>query len=289
MNIIKIQGGLGNQMFQYALYRKFENSGAAVRADLSWFESNEAEAKRPYLLGEFNIKVNAAPKESVKKYRNFLSKRFKNNFGLWPMIYTEKDSGTFDGSVLKKKNTLFDGYWQTDRYSDGIKDILVKDFCFPGPVSKVEEDYLSDINESESVSVHFRCTDYLLHDDIYGGICTKEYYLKAIKEVLKEIDNPKFFIFSDDIKRASDIYKEICKEALKAENAVFVELPKGTGEIHDMLLMKSCKHNIIANSSFSWWASYLNTNEDKHIYAPSKWKNTKECPDIFGKDWRIID
>ena len=291
MNVIKFQGGLGNQMFQYALYRRFEEMGIEVKADLTWFEDNNAEVTRPFLLDAFKIELNMADKAYVSRYRNFLSKRFKHNFGLWPMIHTEKESGSFEEDIFKRKNTLFDGYWQSSRYFDEIKGKLTEDFKFPNPVSPKEEELLKDIINTESVSIHIRCGDYLLHDDIYGGICTPEYYKKAIIEVLKEKQDKdiKFFVFSDESERAGKMLEGIASDIKTMLNICFVELPQGTGEIHDMALMKNCKHNIIANSSFSFWASYLNTNEGKTIYAPSRWKNNKDCSDIFCKDWKIVD
>lgn len=283
MNVVKFQGGLGNQMFQYALYRKFERKGVKVKGDLTWFEANQAEVTRPFLLGAFKINIDKEDAPKVKGYRNILSKRLSFNLGIWPMIYKEKASAKYDKEVFGKRNVLLDGYWQSGKYFDDIKDILIEDFEFPKEETDFERNLLKEIQSSSSVSVHIRCGDYLLHDDIYGGICTLEYYEKAIKTVISEVENPKFFVFSDDMERAKDMMEKI-----GADSAVYVNLPEGTGEIHDMHLMSCCKHNIIANSSFSWWGSYLNVNPNKHIYAPDKWKKTGECTDIFCEDWTII-
>ena len=118
----------------------------------------------------------------------------------------------------------------------------------------------------ESVGIHVRRGDYL-NIPLYSGICDLPYYTRAIEYIKSKSKNPKFYIFSNDM--------EWCKINLPVENAVFVEANTGINSIFDMILLSSCKYNIIANSSFSWWGAWLNKNK-KAVIAPTKWYNNKK-------------
>jgi hypothetical protein len=136
------------------------------------------------------------------------------------------------------------------------------------------------ILSTNSVSIHIRCGDYLSpkYISIYGGICTIEYYKRAISYILQTVDNPVFFIFSDDI--------EWTKDNITINNAIFVSNNKGINSFLDMYLMSICKHNIIANSSFSWWGAYLNKNKNKKVIMPNRWFNSKlPDPNVFDSKW----
>ena len=278
MVIIRIQGGLGNQMFQYALYRKLQFLQRKVKVDTSWYLSNTVEAQRLLELKSFPINLHECSRwEKWLKYNTF-TRAIEKRFRTIKILYKEKNSGFYLPEILRSKHVFLDGYWQSEKYFYDIREILLKDFTFPISVTDKEETILERIQKTNSVSIQIRRGDYLNHMDKYGNICTKEYYYKAIQYMEKKQDSLMFYIFSDDMdwaKKILDSYK----------NVYFVELGNETDCIHDMKLMASCKHNIIANSSFSWWASWLNQNPEKIIIAPCKWQNGNTCQDIWCSDW----
>lgn len=278
MIIVKFHGGLGNQMFEYALYRKLELTGKNVKADTFWYHDDSDAVKRTYLLSKFGIQVNECRTTEKKQYDNavtrFLNKHLKGS----RRLYVERESGIYKEEILDLKNCFLDGYWQTEKYFKDIRDTLLSDFEFPDTATKEEAELLDRINKSQSVSIHIRRGDYLENEAKYGNICTESYYHAAIKHMEKKLDDPSFFVFSDDLSWCRDFLKPY-------KNIYYVDLGKEISEIHDMKLMAACKHNIIANSSFSWWASWLNQNEDKIVIAPDRWQNGCLMPDIACEKW----
>lgn len=281
MDIVKFQGGLGNQLFQYGLYRKLLILGKCVKADTRCYQENKMESNRELELLLFQgVKLNIANKAQVLVKKNFVTKR--KGFRERNIFFVQENmAGEYDPTMLARKCSYLEGYWQTEKYFKDIRNILLSELVFPEIQYGEQAIYESDISSSESVSIHIRRGDYLNHLDKYGNICTEEYYIKAIKCIQKNIKNPRFFVFSDDMKwskHALGSYKQI----------QFVEHNSDVKSIYDMKLMSLCKHNIIANSSFSWWASWLNNNPNKIIIAPERWRNDCECQDIYCKEWMII-
>lgn len=281
MIIVKFQGGLGNQMFQYALYKKLLCLGKIVKADISWYNNNNAESPRELDVVRFPIHLNYSRHFERIMYRNFLAKALGKCGNMCEGLYLEKESGRYVPEILKMKYAYLDGYWQTEKYFHDIRNDLLQDFTFPDLDSQFLEGVYTQIQKTNSVSIHIRRGDYLKHLDQFGNICTEQYYLNAIAAIKEKIENPTFFVFSDDMLWA--------KKFLKGQkNFFFVDLEKKVNCIYDMKLMSACKHNIIANSSFSWWASWLNQNEQKVVIAPVKWQNLKTFPDIRCNNWSII-
>lgn len=182
---------------------------------------------------------------------------------------------------LENKNRYFDGYWQSEDFFKGARDEILKEFSFPDFDETHNKEIIETIINSNSVSIHIRRGDYLMHP-LFKNICTIEYYRNAIEKIKKltKVDN--FIIFSNDI----DWCKENFKSNLKDDNVTFVNWNKGDKSYRDMQLMSLCKHNIIANSSFSWWGAWLNQNPDKIIIAPYKWTNRNiEVQNYLPSDW----
>jgi hypothetical protein len=245
MIITKIQGGLGNQMFQYAygryLSEKFEMQ---LLIDKKFYEQNLS-PKRYFLLNYFDdidldFDFDSIPKD-MKIFRiddNFKFKELKNldkNFGYY-----------------------FFGYWQSEKYFIDSEKLIRNSFrAKPETVEKLSK--ISELN-SNSVSLHIRRTDYLASNG-YHPVQTIEYYKNAL-DLIGDYDN--LFIFSDDI--------DWCKSNLNFKNMIFRE---NHSEIEDLFLMSYCKNNIIANSTFSWWGAWLNNNKDKKVIAPAKWFGTE--------------
>ena len=160
------------------------------------------------------------------------------------------------------KNIIFDGYWQDKMFFD---EKTVDLFEFNKNIGILNESYLEQINKYNSISVHIRRGDYMNNISIYGNICTKDYYERAIEYFKNKYENNLFVFFSDDI--------EWVKANFELKNAIYVDNNKEKRSYIDMYLMSKCNHNIIANSTFSWWGAYLNRNKNKTVIMPSKWYN----------------
>lgn len=287
MIVVRFMGGLGNQMFQYALYRKLVSQGKAVCADLSYYEYEKA---MPFMLLKAfpQIKLNMIDdKQYVENMiikhqkRGFVTKVIHKLVPIFRYIDSDLEDSRYRFCYLKRKNGILAGYWQSERYWQDIKEQIISDLQFDILDNRTTKNLADEIIHSEAVSLHIRRGDYLEEDvaKIFGNICTLQYYKNAIEYMLGKNRNVKFYVFSNDTKWV--------KDNLKIENAVYVSdlLEKNTPDWYEMYLMSVCKHNIIANSTFSWWGAYLNTNKGKIVIAPRKWSNVNENKDICPKDW----
>lgn len=288
--IIKFNGGLGNQMFQYAfacaLKKKFNSE---ILFDFSYFEdvkSHDEVTTREFELGVFNFDCKEASTEDLKeikrpefksKLKNTLAKKFPKIFSI--NYVREKNNTIYDKNLLNSQYMYFEGYFQSEKYFKSIRNYLLKNFSLKEPLDEKNQAVLNQIKETNSVSIHIRRGDYITLDYVnkIHGVCPIEYYKKAIKYITQKIQNPHFFIFSDDINWVN--------ENLKIEHPyTIVDFNQGKGWL-DMNLMKQCKHNITANSSFSWWGAWLNETPEKIVIAPRKWTAKKQNDDIVPKSW----
>lgn len=287
MVIIKIEGGLGNQMFQYALYLKIKNLGINVKVDCSELKDYMDQHGLDSIFNVFHIIPDEASSRELRllkdNQRSILDTIRRKVFGFKKTYYYEKEEerGRYNGKILGWDNIYLDGYWQTYRYFDDIKNEVIDAFTFPNKINK-KNDIMKNIIKGSvcPVSIHMRLGDYCFEKNlpIYGGICTIEYYKKAINYIYTKLNNPVFFIFSNDIDAAR-------KELGDNPEFVYVDINDEKMGWCDMMLMTQCEHNIIANSSFSWWGGYLNNNPDKIVIAPEKWVNNRKMPDICCRDW----
>ena len=172
---------------------------------------------------------------------------------------------------------------QSVSYFYEVSDILRGEIVFP-KLNNANQEIGSLIRSSKSVSIHVRRGDYLT-SKIYCNLGESEYYNNAIKYISKKDDNLQFLIFSDD--------SEWCKKNLKLpSNSIFVDWNRKSDSYIDMQLISMCKYNIIANSSFSWWGAWLNSNNDKIVIAPNNWFSKDSLYDgtyIIPKDWVVLD
>lgn len=270
MVIVKIKGGLGNQLFQFALCRKLEALGREVRIDTGLFERKIETRELSELAGNFQ----AAPMQDVKRLCDYKTTPFAYlRRGLGLRKRTEiKEQNEFMEEVFRVTDAYLDGYWQNEDYFRDIRDDILNFVRFPDP----KEDGLSaEICSGETVSVHIRRGDYLQNEKMYGNICTEEYYKKAIERVNNIISHPVFYFFSDDI--------EWVKQRFQGKAYRFIENTDQKPE-RDLLLMSRCRHNIIANSSYSWWGAWLNQNTKKTVIAPARWRNDS-CYNPACKEW----
>ena len=281
MLVVKVQGGLGNQMFQYALYKKFLKQGKNVKLDLDFF--SKCKAHNGYELEKvFNLTPKIATKSEIKKLfytgEDKISRLKLRLFGQKKTYYAEEEF-KFLKNVLSENNRYLNGYWQSEKYFKDIREGLLKDFSF----TEEENEITKQIKSHNSVSLHVRRGDYLSEScsAIHNVMANSLYYERAIEYISKNVSNPHFYIFSDDPKWV--------KENFKIENSTIIDFNTGENSYKDMYYMSLCKHNIIANSTFSWWGAWLNQNNNKIVLAPNKWFNTMSAPDIVCEDWIKIE
>lgn len=291
MKIVNILGGLGNQMFQYTLALALEKRcqpGTVVRIDPRAFKGypihNGYELKRI-----FGVKIpEATVREVTRIAYPFLNYRIWQLCRLLPKRKTIKyewKSMAYDERVFADtREEYLIGYWQTERYFRPFRQDIIRAFAFPPFETGSQNEALGEeLKQKCSVAVHIRRGDYLKISNT-SGICTIDYYQKAIARIKKLVIPDIFIIFSDDIDWCMEQFGAIIGNA----DIRFVNWNKGRESYRDMQLMSLCKHNIIANSSFSWWGAWLNQNPDKIVIAPSRWMNSEGWSEIIPEDWNTI-
>jgi hypothetical protein len=297
MIIAHLSGGLGNQMFQYALGRHLaEKNSTLLKLDLSGFEIYKLHR---YGLHCFKIWEYVATIEEIEAFKRKnppCAKRWVSKIGKRLSILTSATSDfyqsrsvikenrfNFEPSVLEAKGNIYlEGYWQSGRYFSEIRDFLLREFAF-----KYEQDVKSleiaeQIQETESVSLHIRRGDYV-HDPLTNhvhGLCSINYYKNAVNYITQKIPNCHFFLFSDD-------HPWVCENFNLDYPVTIVDCNNASTNYEDLRLMSLCHHNIIANSSFSWWGAWLNTNPEKIVLAPEKWFNDSilDTKDLLPESW----
>lgn len=251
MIIVKIKGGLGNQLFQWACGKHLsEKYNIPFYLDISFFDNSNRNFglnKFPFITYEL---ITSHPEIKIIKFSKKL------------------DNFNFNDNLYNGNDIFIDGYWQSEKYFIDIKDIIIENLQ-PNELtlSKLRNSY----NLNDSVSIHIRRTDYV--GSFRHPTQTIEYYMKA----LSLIKSKNILVFSDDM--------DWCKNNLKISNITFVE---NNDNINDLWLMSLCDNNIIANSSFSWWGAWLNKNVHKKIIAPSEWfskSSNLNYSDIVPSNW----
>ena len=280
--VIQLSGGMGNQMYQYALYLQLKALGKNVKID----DKTEYEGRnaRPIRLDVFGAKYVTPTKTEMlcltDSYLDLFSKIRRKLTGRKTAEYREV-SPVFDEAVLKMDRAYLTGCWQSEKYFAQIKEEVRKAFTFQEiELSEKMKNYEKQMQETHSVSLHIRRGDYLEVSDVYGGICTSEYYKKAMKQMEEWYPDCHFFVFTNDVGWVKENYKQ--------ENLTIVEGNDEDAGYIDMYLMTKCKHYILANSSFSWWGCYLNPSESKKVIAPGKWANGKDYRDIYWDGMLVI-
>jgi hypothetical protein len=290
--VVNITGGLGNQMFQYAFAYAVSKRSDVDEVKLST-ESYLNDTFRKYELDKYAITLKLANIDEVKKikyqkeniYQKVIRKLTRKKRELSQLCYVEPHFH-FDYNVLKSINKkYFEGYWQSEKYFKEYRNDLLNQFKLINPIHSKSEYYKKLILSSSAISLHIRRGDYVSVDKNLQihGVCSLDYYSKAVKKIEEAIKKPLYFIFSDDLEWAKQNLEFI-------KNKKFVELDKSIHDHEEIYLMSLCKHNIIANSTFSWWGAWLNQNENKITIAPKKWFNdpSKDTKDIIPKEWICI-
>ncbi|HVU06301.1 MAG TPA: alpha-1,2-fucosyltransferase [Thermodesulfobacteriota bacterium] len=294
--IVRIQGGTGNQLFQYAFAR-----GVSARLGMPYLIDKKVcddarwdphKIHRKYSLNLFNTKTPFAEDGDMfgfvgirKHYKAFdaFYKYLRGKRFFLPFYYPEK-TFAYDVEVFaRKSSTYFDGDWQGEKYFRHIADELRAEITPVKALSEASLKALEEIKKANAVSLHVRRGDYVtdpLAAEMHG-VCSMSYYAAAIAHIEKNVANPHFFIFSDDYAWSVENFK-----GLKHP----VTCIKGTeaSDYEDLALMSACKHHIIANSSFGWWGAWLNPRTDKVVVAPKVWfRNAPKADtkDVYAENW----
>lgn len=289
MIISQIIGGLGNQMFQYAVGRAIATRlNKPLRLDVSPFANyqlhNGFELSRIF-AGQMDL----APPEDLQRVIGWraipLVKRLLSRSELSVMrgkqFVVEPHFQHWADINRVPAPAYLVGYWQSEKYFQEIDPTIRADFVFRQPLSTQNQRVADHIARSNAVSLHVRRGDYVQNSKTFAthGTCSLDYYREAIRYVSERIEQPKFFIFSDDISWV--------RNNLKIDfPCSYVDHNHGAESYNDMRLMSLCQHNIIANSSFSWWAAWLNANHNKIVVAPKKWfSNNNDVSDLYPQNW----
>lgn len=293
--IVKLNGGLGNQMFQYAFAHVLSKTfGVDVVFDFSFFEECKSPCNftpRLFELGSFNLDCTEATEEDMSYvvfapkptlidkilWRIFKIKHFKPRKNSY---FEHSPYGFYKQTLINSDYFYYEGYFQNEKYFKKYRNDLLKLFSLKHQLDEKNQSVLDLMKATNSVSLHVRRGDYVTLEYAceFHGVCTLEYYENAVKYIADKIKSPHFFLFSDDIAWVI--------ENLKIDYPyTVIDFNQKDGYL-DIELMKHCKHNIVANSSFSWWGAWLNENPDKIVVSPEKWtaqKNNK-C-DIIPRGW----
>ena len=292
MIIINLRGQMGNQLFQWALFRSLQMNGKHVKIDTSFLKAKNL--KEP-LKEIFHLKYDVIKSDREKWnviYHPFeflpirINKRFYHKKALNNHYIPSILTNDYNPSIFNKNWAYLDGYFQSERYFQGpeVQEQLRLDLRCPDYVqqSSKYQKWLKRIKDSPSCSIHFRRTDYLEMDELYGNICTETYYENAIKEILETNKNSHFFIFSDDKEYVQNYFKE------KYSHLCYTVVNDDLEDIEDFFLMSSCTNHILAHSSFSWWAAWLDDNPASIILAPEKWNNLNNWDAIYTSRMKKI-
>jgi glycosyltransferase involved in cell wall biosynthesis len=270
MVIVKLYGGLGNQLFQYATARALAiRNDAMLKLDASsGFERDFY--KRRYSLNCFNIPENFASPEEIAASAYIREKHFH-----------------FDPEVCSLRGDVYlDGYWQSEKYFKSIEEIIREELSIRRPLEGVSRRIADEMAATNSVCIHFRRLHGISGSqvDVHGvnihGAASLDYYYRCIEHLTQTVRDPYFFVFSDDPGWARDHLKLPYPTLLVTHNGP-------DKDYEDLRLMSLCKHHIIANSTFSWWGAWLNPARDKMVFVPEQWFNAAEhnTKDLIPESW----
>jgi len=282
-------------MFQYAVGRSLaEKHNTELKLDRSFLQSQHQASHvtvRHYELSIFNVRdVFSTPAETAR-FKNLgtrLLRKVMPGYGGNP--YVKERFFQFDPEILQlPDNVYLEGHWMTEKYFENVAPVIRREFTFGKPVIEAAKKLEESIRTSNAVCVQVRRGDYVTNPAVakVHGTTTLEYYRRAIDLVKSKIDNPIFFVFSDD--------SQWCMKHLNIMEPVhFVEdeLKHGNASNSDYFqLMTQCKHFVISNSTFAWWGAWLGVHEQKMVVAPRRWFNDSHIvtTDIYPKTWLKVE
>lgn len=289
MKIVRFQGGFGNQMFQYAflvaLQEKFQEE---ILADITMFDHYETHDF--CLVDFFGMELKLANSSDLNKVTRYsktalLQKLINKYLSPKNTVFYEKTICKFDKSSFDDINDrYYVGYWINTDYFNSVEAKIRKSFVFKRELDIKNQQVMYKISKSESVSIHVRRTNYIPTGDHLE--CPLEYYKAAIDYIAQNKGNVSFFVFSDDIAWCKENFPPLMGDSA----CLFIDW-NNERESHyiDMQLMAACRNNILANSTFSWWGAWLNTNSDKIVTVPKKWAERLEHDKgLILQDWKVL-
>jgi len=282
MITVKLHGGLGNQMFQYALGLSLSQKyHLPFKIDYSYLkEANQS--GRDFRLFGFSITAQEATSQEIKRHIGLMQKIHDRIRKPEKRTLIRENTFTFDPHTLEKNSGYFDGYWQSAKYFGDVEELVRKEFTLKQPLSGKASAVADRITSlPNAVSVHIRRGDYvsISKASTVHGALPLSYYEKALSMILEKYPDAHFFISSDDIEWA----KEHFPKQYPLTFVSSLDIP----DYEEMTLMSLCKHNIIANSTFSWWGAWLNMNKEKAVIAPQRWflDESKDTHDLIPTSW----
>lgn len=281
MIIVKIQGGLGNQLFQFAFAHEMARRDADVYLDDRLYTRKQVHAGfqlREHVQLPFPI-ASRQELDRLKLASNWQVHRFLWQFHpSYRRRVVLEDQTRFSPDYLEHRDVFYDGYWQDERYFRNARDDVRRAIAATA-LDDQNHALREQIRGVEAVSVHVRRGDYLKVPN-FAGICDLAYYERALAYVRERVPHAEFFVFSDD--------PTWCRENLSLPDATYVDHNTGSRAMYDLLLMAACKHNIIANSTFSWWGAWLDDRDEKVVVAPTRWFNQPDREMILPAAWKRL-
>lgn len=273
MKIVKLKGGLGNQLFQYVFAKNLERVlNEEVSLDTTIYEKFK---ERKIEINQFNIKIKTVLSDEYKKNVKFGTLKYKV-YIVYKILFDKNYLFEKKNKKLNyNKYKYFDGYWQDLSYFTEIEKEIREELTLKKTIPyKVE---------GESVAVGFRKGDYLKKKNLKKfGKCDIYYYKKAIEEIKRYVKNPKFYIFSDDIQMAQE---DVLLIFSKEDKIIYVNDKKNYSPAEELVIMSKCKHAIIPNSTFSWWGAWLIKNPNKIVIVPKYWYKDGTKVNIIPNNW----
>lgn len=276
-------------MFQYAVARQLaERHNTELRLDTSGFANYELYG---FGLANFNISADIATADDLSRFKAARKsargmRRLFSAFSHRPERYVRESSLRFNHQILALPDQVYlDGYWQSEQYFVSIRPLLLQEFSLKAAPTAGFLRLADQIRARRAVSIHIRRGDYVADQTTQQvhGVCSLEYYQQAVRELASHFDQLEFYVFSDDITWAEANLR-------LPHPMVFMGQAQQLKNYEELLLMSLCRHNIIANSTFSWWGAWLNQHPDKRVIAPAKWFNDpeKDASDLVPVAWNRI-
>ena len=264
MIVVRLIGGLGNQMFQYAMGRAIaDRLQVSLKLDTTAFRND---TKRRYELWALNIVEELASDAEISDAHSATQSR----------LHLRETGLGFDSNALQAPDGAYvDGYWGSEQYFASIEERIRAEFSFRGDLRGKDLDIVEQMREGDSISLHVRRGDMANdpHTRNFHGLCTEEYYASCVEHMAKQLEHPRFFVFSDDPEWVRNNLSLGYPMTVIDHNA-------GSRSYADMRLMSMCRHHIIANSTFSWWGAWLNPSADKIVLMPRRWLSEYTTDDL---------
>ncbi len=287
MVVVQLRGGMGNQLFQYALGRRLAiERNVPLKLDTSRLDRDP---QRRFSLDCFSFDADIATSDDIQCTKGGDGIQGKLTRGLdrlkpcYRRHWVREQNLSFDSNVQNvPKSVYLQGYWQSERYFDVYAEVIRRDLQFREPPSSINSALAEEILQCDSVSVHIRRGDYVgnTKTNRMHGVCSEEYYRKAVDAIAAQFTSPHLYVFSDDI-------PWVREHLSTAHDMTYVDHNGLKNDYEDLRLMSLCRHHIIANSTFSWWGAWLNKNPSKIVIAPNKWYRSSEYEsiDIVPDSW----